>query len=141
VIFRRRRRESELEEEIQAHLRLAEQDRMRQGESPDEAANAARRELGSVTLVKGRRPGRVGLDLVGAGRAGRPVRDRNFARNRGATAIIIFTLAAGIGADTAVFSILDAVLLRQLPYRDPGRLVSILDLQKAREGGDFFRPL
>jgi hypothetical protein len=59
---------------------------------------------------------------------------RNFARNPAATAIIVFTLAAGIGANTAVFSIFDAVLLRQPPYRDPSRLVSILDLQKKAGG-------
>jgi len=48
------KRERELDEEIQAHLRLAEQDRIRQGESPQEAAVSARRELGNVILVKER---------------------------------------------------------------------------------------
>jgi putative ABC transport system permease protein len=63
---------------------------------------------------------------------------RNFAGNSTATAIIVFTLAAGIGANTAVFSIFDAVLLRGPPYHDPDRLVSILDLQKKAGGRAVF---
>lgn len=132
------KRERELDEEIQAHLRLAEQDRIRQGESPPEAAVSARRELGNVILVKERTRdawGWIWLDRL--------VQDtrfaiRNFARNPPATAIIVFTLAAGIGANTAVFSIFDAVLLRQPPYRDPGHLVSVLDLQKKAGGRAVF---
>ena len=132
------KRERELDDEIQAHLRFAEQDRIRQGESPQEAAVSARRELGNVTLVKERTRDAWGwrwLDQL--------VQDtrfaiRNFARNPAATAIIVFTLAAGIGGNTAVFSIFDAVLLRQPPYRDPGHLVSILDLQKKAGGRAVF---
>ena len=132
------KRERDLDDEIQAHLRLAEQDRVRQGESPQEAAVSARRELGNVALVKERTRDAWGwrwLDQL--------VQDtrfaiRNFARNPAATAIIVFTLAAGIGANTAVFSIFDAVLLRQPPYRDPGHLVSILDLQKKTGGRAVF---
>ena len=132
------KRERELDEEIQAHLRLAEQDRIREGESPQEAAVSARRELGNVILVKERTRdawGWIWLDRL--------VQDtrfaiRNFARNPPATAIIVFTLAAGIGANTAVFSIFDAVLLRQPPYRDPGHLVSVLDLQKKAGGRAVF---
>src|SRR6516162_4037336 len=102
------KRERELDEEIRAHLRLAEQDRVRQGESPQEAAVSARRELGNVTLVKERT-----RDAWGWRWFGQLVQDtrfaiRNFARNPAATAIIVFTLAAGIGANTAVFSIFDA---------------------------------
>ena len=63
---------------------------------------------------------------------------RNFGRYPAATAIIVFTLAGGIGANTAVFSIFDAVVLRQPPYNDPDRLVSILDLQKKVGGRAVF---
>ena len=132
------RRERELDEEIQAHLRLAEQDRIRQGESPQDAAVSARREFGNVTLVK-----ESARDAWGWRWLDRLIQDtrfavRNFARNSTATAFIVFTLAAGIGANTAVFSIFDAVLLRQPPYRDPDRLMSILDLQKKVGGRAVF---
>lgn len=133
-----RRRERELEEEMQAHLRLAEQDRIRNGESPDTAGNAARREFGNAALV--REDVRYVWGWTWLESLVQDIRFalRNFARNRGTTAIIIFTLAAGIGANTAVFSVLDAVLLRQPPYRSPDRLVSILDLQKSAGGRATF---
>jgi putative ABC transport system permease protein len=132
------KRERELDEEIQAHLRLAEQDRIRQGESPQEAAVSARRELGNVILVKERTRDAWGWIFLDRLLQDTRFAIRNFARNPPATAIIVFTLAAGIGANTAVFSIFDAVLLRQPPYRDPGHLVSILDLQKKAGGRAVF---
>lgn len=126
MIFGRRRRERDLDEEIRAHFRLAEED--------GHTADSARRQFGNMALVK--EAAREAWGWMWVDRLVQDIRFalRTFARNRGATAIIILTLAAGIGANTAVFSILDAVLLRQLPYRDSGRLVSILDLQK-RAGG------
>ncbi len=137
MIFRRRR-ERELAEEIQAHLRLAGQDRMRNGEAPDDAASAAHREFGNVTLVKEDVRDVWGWMWLESLAQDIRFAMRNCSRNRGATAIMTLTLAAGIGANTAVFSILDAVLLRQLPYRDPGRLVSILDLQISAGGRATF---
>jgi predicted permease len=134
----RRRRERELDDEIQAHLRLAEQDRIRARESPQEAACSARRELGNVTLLKESTRDTWGwrwLDQLGQDTR---FALRNFARNPAATAIMVFTLAVGIGANTAVFSIFDAVLLRQPPYHDPDRLVSILDLEKKAGGRAVF---
>lgn len=130
MFWRKANRERDLDEEIRTHFRMAEQD--------GRTAEAARREFGNITQIK-----ETARELWGWGWFDRLAQDvrfavRTFTRNPGATIIIVLTLAAGIGANTAVFSILDAVLLKQLPYRDPGRLVSILDLEKKAGGRATF---
>jgi predicted permease len=132
--LRRQTRERDLDEEIQTHLNLAAQDRMRNGESRESAAVSARREFGNPTLIK-----EVARDVWGWTWVDRIVQDtryglRSFARTPASTAIIILTLALGIGASTAIFSIIDAVLLRPLPYKDPGRLVAVWDRESHERG-------
>ena len=124
--WRRRRRDRELDEEIESHLRMAIAERMARGQSADEAADAARRELGNVGLVK-----EVTREQWGWSSLERLVRDGRFAvralaKNPGFAGAAILALALGIGANTAILSVVDAVLLRPLPYADPGRLVVIL---------------
>jgi putative ABC transport system permease protein len=123
----RSRRERDLDEEIQSHLNLAAQDRIRNGETPEHAAVSARREFGNTTLIK-----EVARDVWGWTWLDRTVHDlrygfRSFSRTPGTTAVIVLTLALGIGASTAIFSIIDAVLLKPLPYRDSARLVAVWD--------------
>jgi predicted permease len=64
---------------------------------------------------------------------------RSLARSRGFTAITVFTLAVGIGANTSIFSVIEAVVLRPLPYRDPGRLILLADSQDSEEGGFLYK--
>jgi MacB-like periplasmic core domain len=66
---------------------------------------------------------------------------RSLARSPGFAAIAIFTLALGIGANTSIFSVIEAVVLRSLPYRDAGRLVLLADSQDSEEGGFLYKDL
>ena len=122
-LFRRRRREEELDEEIQGHLRMATQERMEQGVSAEQARVSAVREFGNVGLVK-----EVTRQMWGWGWFEQLMQDvrygiRMLAKNPGFTAVAALTLALGIGANTAIYSFLDALLLRSLPVSDPKSLV------------------
>jgi predicted permease len=122
-LWRRGRRNEELSEEMQAHLTLAEREAMEAGQSPKEAHHAARREFGNVGVAE-----EVTRDAWGWRWIAEMLQDvrygvRNMLRTPGFTAVTMLTLALGIGANTAIFSVVNAVLFRALPYRDAGKLV------------------
>jgi putative ABC transport system permease protein len=124
-LFRRRRREEELDEEVQSHLRMAAQERMQQGEAAEQARTAALREFGNLALVKD-----VTRDMRGWGWLEILLQDvrygaRQLRRNPGFTAVAVLTLALGIGANTAIFSLIDSVMLRMLPVEKPDELVQV----------------
>jgi predicted permease len=116
-----------LREEVESHLRMAIRDRMERGESAAEAEANVRREFGNQGLVE-----EVTRDMwswVWLQRLWRDVRYglRGMRRNPGFTAVAVIALGLGIGANSAIFTAVDGILLRPLGYRDPERLVVILN--------------
>ncbi len=135
--FGRRRLYSDLSREIQEHLDEKAEELMAAGMSREEAMAAARREFGNALLVEERSrevwrwPG-VDTILAEIKYALRSLR-----RSPGFTITVIFILALAIGANTAVFSVVDALLLRPLPYPEPDRLAAIeTHITNGRSSGD-----
>jgi predicted permease len=122
-----RKRDADLERELRCDLELEKEEQRENGLSPEEAHYAARRAFGNATLIREQT-----REAWSWARIERLLQDLRFGariliRNRGFTAVALATLALGIGATTAIFSLVDAVLLRPLPYRDPQRLMEIYE--------------
>ncbi len=119
------RSDAELDEELQAHLHLETQANLDRGLSPEQARSAAARRFGNATRVKER--AREADPLFRLEALGSDLRYavRNLARAPGFTLAAALTLAVGIGANAAIFSVVDTVLLDPLAFPDPDRLVSI----------------
>jgi putative ABC transport system permease protein len=125
ALMRKRRLDRELEDEILAHLELAERDAMARGLSPDEARLAARRSFGGIEQVKEEHRDRRGFRWIET-----LLRDLRYGlgsllRAPGFTAVVVGVLALGIGANVAMFGVVDGVLLKPLPFPEPDRMVGV----------------
>lgn len=125
ALLRRRKLDLDLDDEILAHLELAEHDALAAGLSPEEARRTARRNFGEIGKMKEDHRDRRSVPWMD-----NLLRDFKYgmsslARDRGFAAIAIGLLALGIGANSAMFSIVDAVLLKPLPFPEPDRMVRV----------------
>jgi predicted permease len=127
---RRSKRERDLERELRSDLELEAEEQRANGLSPDEARFAARRALGNLPLIQEATRETWGLQWLDGSMQDLRYGIRSWRNSPGVATVVILTAALGIGANTSIFSIIDAVLLRPLPFPDAGRLVTPLPVRR-----------
>lgn len=133
-LFRREAVIGDIDEELRLHLEMETEANVGRGMPPEEARRAALRSFGNLGSVKER-----AYEVRGGGMLETLAQDvrygaRVLAKNSGFTAVAVLTLALGIGANTAIFSVVNELLLRPLPFPDAERIVMLWELRVTPEG-------
>ncbi len=124
-LFRKSARDRELDQELRAHIEMLVEENLRKGMTPADARHAAMRDFGGVEQVKEAYRERRGLVFVETLFQDIRYAFRMMRQNRAFTAVAVLSLALGIGANTAIFSLVDAVMLKYLPVEHPEELMQV----------------
>jgi putative ABC transport system permease protein len=129
-LFNKGRKDRELQEELASHIQMHMEDNLRSGMTPEEARRQAMIQMGGIESTKEAYREQRGLPLLETLFQDLRFGARMLRKNSGFTSVAVLTLALGIGASTAIFSMFDAVLLKPLPYHNPEQLVSLTELHQ-----------
>ncbi|MDR3774508.1 MAG: ABC transporter permease [Terracidiphilus sp.] len=137
-LFNRGRRYNDISVSIQEHIEERTEELMEEGRSREQAAQAARREFGNVTLIEERSREVWQWSVLESIVADLKLTLRRLRKSPGFAAIVLLTMALGIGANTTVFSVINSVLLKPLPYPNQGQLAALTLRAPGAEGlADF----
>jgi predicted permease len=140
-LFSRSRVEAEIDAELRSHIEMRIEDNVTAGMSPEEAKRDAVLKFGNTTVMREKVVGVDGALNLDVFFGDMHYAFRKLCKSPAFAITVILTLALGIGANTAVFSIVDAVLLRPLPYKNANRLVVVWQTDAAHRGtGAWFNP-
>lgn len=143
TLFKRRELDRDLGDEVAFHLAMRERKNLDTGMNPEDARHAARRSFGNVTQATQKSRALWTFETFEGFFQDVRFGARMLRKNPGFTAVAILTLALGIGANSAIFSVINSVLLQRLPFADPDRLVRIYATQNTPanlpvSGEDYF---
>src|SRR5262249_23836304 len=134
ALLRKSEMERELNEELRYHIERQTEQNIRQGMNPEEARTAARKAFGGVEQAKERSRDARGVRWIEDLWQGLRYGARMLVKNPGFTLVAALTLALGIGANSAIFSVVNGVLFKSLPYPDDDRLVVVTEETRAAPG-------
>src|SRR5215510_12889882 len=137
-LLRKNRIEWEMEEEMRFHLRMRTRENIERGMRPDEAEREARLRFGNIGRIKDQ-----ARNIKSGGFMETILQDLRFGarmlmKHPGFTLIAVLTLALGIGANTAIFSLINAIMLRQMPVERPEQLVEFLQKRPGEDRNDDY---
>src|SRR5438093_4801998 len=142
-LFRKERVTQELDEELNGFLEMAAEEKMKQGMSPKDALRAVRLERGTLQVTKETVRSAGWESFVETCWQDLCYGLRMLRKNPGFTAVVVLTLALGIGANSAIFTLIDAVMLKSLPVMNPSQLYRLGDnnnccvMTGTQDGGSF----